>query len=82
MSDLRINPILVETLYSSFLEEHGQASCGKVADYLNSVGVKSPRGYEVSRMAVWRLLKNSNNGRKLLSKTIRRMNWNASMARK
>ena len=82
MSDLKINPILVETLYSSFLEEHGQASCGRVAEYLNGVGVKSPRGHRVSRMAVWRMLKNSNKGRKLLSKTIERMNWNANTARK
>jgi hypothetical protein len=55
--------------YQNLIDDYGEASCGTVAIVLNALGFTSLRGKKVSRMAVWREMQRTQQGRDLLQKT-------------
>ena len=61
------------SMYQYRMELTGKASCGLVADFLNEAGYTSIDGKRVSRMAVWRAMQNTQQGKDLLTLTKKRI---------
>lgn len=70
---MKISEQLVLATYDYYLRAYGRSSCGAVAEELNRRGYVSLRGKPVSRMAVWRLMMRSSDGREAIGETKERV---------
>lgn len=69
----KINSTVVLATYKYLLDVNGKSSCGSTAEELERRGYVSPKGKPISRMAVWRMLMSTLDGRAAVESTKQRV---------